>query len=69
MKLPPARQFSDLLRAVRLLAISICPAPEQHRSVVQCCLSPLEIYVLSDVIKQDLKDKLPRGWMIGYQED
>jgi hypothetical protein len=60
--LPPARQFNDVLRAIRILAISVCPAPEQHETVALCCLSPLEVYVLSGAIKQELKDELPRGW-------
>jgi hypothetical protein len=62
-KLQSVHHFDDMLRAVRLLAISVCPAPEKHKAVVQCCLSPLEVYVLSDAIKQDLKDELPRGWI------
>jgi hypothetical protein len=62
-KLPPVYQFDDVLRAIRFLAISVCPAPEEHRAVVQCCLSPLEAYILSDAIKQDLKEELPRGWV------
>ena len=62
-RLQSVHHFDDMLRAVRCLAISVCPAPERHRAVVQCCLRPLEVYVLSDAIKQDLKDELPRGWM------
>ncbi len=62
-RLPPTCQFDDALRAIRFLAISVCPAPEKHKAVVQCCLSPLEVYVLSDAIKQDLEDELPRGWV------
>lgn len=62
-RLQSVHHFDDMLRAVRILAISVCPAPEKHRAVVQCCLRPLEVYVLSDAIKQDLKDELPRGWI------
>lgn len=62
-RLPSTCQFDDALRAIRFLAISVCPAPEEHKAVVQCCLSPLEVYVLSDAIKQDLEDELPRGWV------
>ncbi len=61
-RLPPTCQFDHALRAIRFLAISVCPAPEEHKAVVQCCRSPLEAYVLSDAIKQDLEDELPRGW-------
>ncbi len=62
-RLPSACHFDDTLRAIRFLAISVCLAPEEHKAVVQCCLSPLEAYVLSDAIKQDLEDELPRGWV------
>jgi hypothetical protein len=62
-KLPAGHHFDDVLRAIRFLAISVCPAPEDHKTVVQCCLSPLEDYILSNVIKQELREELPRGWM------
>src|SRR6266567_2958710 len=62
-KLLPSHHFDDVLRAIRFLAISVCPEPEDHKAVVQCCLSPLENYILSDVIKQELREELPRGWM------
>jgi len=63
MNLSPARHFDDLLRAVRISAISFCPDPVHHDAVVRCCLSPLEKGVLSDAIRQELTDSLPRGWM------
>jgi len=69
MKLPPVHHFDDVLRAIRLLAISVCPAPEKHKAVVQCCLSPLEVWVLSGAINQDLRNELPRGWMARHEGD
>jgi hypothetical protein len=63
MKLTPAREFDDLLRAMRILAVATCPAPEQHRSVAIYCLAPLETGVLSSAMKQELTRALPPGWM------
>ena len=63
MKLSAIRQFDDMLRATRILAIMACPAPERHRAVVLYCLNPLGKEILSDAIRQELTDSLPRGWM------
>jgi len=64
MKLSAIRQFDDLLRATRILAIMTCPAPEHHRAVVLYCISPLGKEILSDAIRKELTDSLPRGWTI-----
>jgi len=61
--LSPAREFDDVLRAMRILAIATCPAPEHHKTVASCCLKPMETFVLSSVTKQELTRALPRGWM------
>jgi hypothetical protein len=61
-KLSAIRQFDDLLRATRILAVMMCPAPERHKAVVLYCLIPLEKDILSDATKQALMDSLPRGW-------
>jgi hypothetical protein len=63
MSLSAARQFDDLLRATRILAIATCPDPKRHRSVAIYCLVPLETFVLSTSTKQELTRALPRGWM------
>jgi hypothetical protein len=63
MKLPAIGHFDDLLRATRILAIMMCPAPEDHRAVVLYCLSPLEQEIISDVTRQELRESLPRGWI------
>jgi hypothetical protein len=62
-KLSPVREFDDLLRAMQILAIATCPAPEHHKAVTNCCLKPMETFVLSSVTKQELTRALPRGWM------
>jgi hypothetical protein len=53
-ELPPLRQAEDLCRAIRILAIMMCPAPEDHRAVVQCCIKPLEESIISAEVKQQL---------------
>lgn len=63
-KLSVVRQFDDLLRATRILAVMVCPDPEHHRAVVLYCLSPLEKNTLSDATRQALSDSLPRGWRL-----
>ena len=62
-KLSVTRQFDDLLRATRILAVMMCPDPAHHRAVMLYCLSPLEKDILSDATRQALTDSLPRGWM------
>lgn len=63
VKLSPVRQFDDLLRATRILAVATCPDPEQHRNVTIYCLMPLENFVLSAATKQELTRTLPPRWM------
>jgi hypothetical protein len=58
--LSAVRQFDDLLRATRILAIITCPAPEDHRAVIVYCLKPLEKGLLSDAIRQEIMNSLPR---------
>jgi hypothetical protein len=62
-QLSAVRHFDDLLRATRILAVTMCPASEHHRAVVLYCLSPLEKGILSDATRRALTDALPRGWM------
>jgi hypothetical protein len=35
-------QIDDVQRALRILAVLMCPAPEHHRAVVEYCIDPLE---------------------------
>ena len=62
-KLSAVRQFDDLLRATRILAVMMCPDPAHHRAVVLYCLNPLEKDILSDATRRALTDSLPKGWM------
>jgi hypothetical protein len=51
-----------LQRAVRILAILMCPAPDKHRAVVEYCIDPLEQPIITQVIRQRLEATMP-GWM------
>jgi hypothetical protein len=62
-KLSAVGHFDDLLRATRMLAVMVCPAPEHHRAVVLYCLSPLEKDIFSDETRQELTRSLPRDWV------
>jgi hypothetical protein len=60
MKMPPARNWEDVRRAVQLLAVSMCPNVANHPAVEQYCLRPLASQFLSDVIQAEL-GTLPGG--------
>lgn len=60
--LPAVRGFNDVQRAVRVLAIMTCPAPEKHEAVVRCCIKPLGEPIVGDEAKEHLKAVLP-DWM------
>jgi hypothetical protein len=66
-QLPFFRQTDDLLRGVRILAVFICPAPENHRAVAQCCMYPLASDEAGAVIKEATKRRLmqilPPEWL------
>lgn len=62
MRLAAVQHFDNLLRAIRILAVTRCPDPLHHRAVAQYCLSPLGKEVLSDATRQELLSSLPRGW-------
>jgi hypothetical protein len=51
------------LRAIRMLAVMICPAPEQHREVAKYCLHPLIGEVLTALTKQRLEAALLPDWL------
>jgi hypothetical protein len=59
---PAAMHFDDLLRAVRILALMTCPAPEKHEAVIQCALKPLGKPIVSDAVQGKLKMAMP-AWM------
>jgi hypothetical protein len=51
------------LRAIRMLAVMICPAPERHEAVVKHCMNPLIGQHVSSVTKQRLEAALPEEWL------
>jgi hypothetical protein len=60
--MPIVRDFNDLHRAVRILAIMLCPAPEKHEAVIRCCLAPLGAPIVSGIVTDKLKMAMP-DWM------
>ena len=60
---PAARSFHDLQRAVRILALMTCPAPEKHEAVVRCALKPLGQPIVSELVQERLKTAMP-DWMV-----
>lgn len=60
--LPAVRQFDDLLRAVQILALMACPAPDKHEAVIRFALKPLAQPILSDAVQERLKMAFPT-WM------
>jgi len=61
-KLPPGRQYEDALRAVRALAVAVCPDLPGHPEVQRYCLRPVALEPLAPGIQKELMDFLPRGW-------
>ena len=60
--LPVVQQLNQLQRATQILALLMCPAPDEHEEVVRCCLKPLGEPVLSQAVQDKLKQALPE-WM------
>lgn len=56
-----AYDLSEPIRATRMLAIMICPAPERHENVVKNCVNPLLGQIVSNLTKQRLQEALPEG--------
>jgi hypothetical protein len=56
---PVVRHFDDLHRAVRILTLMMCPAPEKHEAVVRCALKPLGQPVVSELVQERLKAAMP----------
>jgi hypothetical protein len=61
-RLPVGRHLDDVLRAVQMLAIMPCPAPEKHAEVIRCCIRPLGTPIISQEIQGRLRASLP-AWM------
>lgn len=56
-------RLKEVLVAVRVLAILICKAPEEHRAVVQFCIVPLTNGIISPATKARLQEVLPSEWL------
>jgi hypothetical protein len=57
----------ELQRAIQVLAILMCPAPEKHKAVVQYCINPLDKPIIADEIRNRLLQSMP-SWMTGHAE-
>lgn len=60
--LTAAQHFDNLQRAVQILALIMCPAPEKHEDVIRCCLKPLGEPIISQAVQERLKAAIP-DWM------
>jgi hypothetical protein len=61
--------IDDVQRALRILAVLMCPAPEHHRAVVEYCIDPLEKPIVTQVIRQRLEASMPTWMTTGPVED
>lgn len=53
--------INEMLWAIRIFAILLCPAPEEHRAVAKCCLDPIAGFVdsrLRSAIAWTTKERL-----------
>ncbi len=64
-ELPGVRHFDDVVKATKMLASFICPEPEKHRAVVECCISSLGRDIITDEVTGYLRQVLPKEWMKG----
>ena len=55
-------RVEEVQQAARVMAILMCPVPEDHREVLQYCLDPLESPVISDLVRERLLAAIP-AWM------
>jgi hypothetical protein len=60
---------ADILRALRILAMLACPAPEDHQEVREDCIKPLGKEILSSETTDRLKAVLLKGWDAVLQQD
>ncbi|MBW8486297.1 hypothetical protein [Actinomadura parmotrematis] len=58
-----AARLDDLIRAVRILAVLICKAPEHHAAVARNCLDPLSGEVISTATQERLMQIFPAEWL------
>lgn len=60
-------EVEEPLRAIRILAILICPAPEHHHEVIVHCLNPLGSELVSEATQERLARVLPSKWLPGSE--
>ncbi|MGD9525310.1 MAG: hypothetical protein AB7V44_00825 [Pseudonocardia sp.] len=58
-------QSEDVLRALRILAVLACPAPEKHIAVRRHCLKPLGSEMLTEATKDRLEVIFPEEFTAG----
>lgn len=58
MQLPVFSQIDSLLRAVRIAAVSACPALDKHQDVLRNCLYPLGKDVISAATEHRLEEMI-----------
>jgi hypothetical protein len=58
-----AFDLSEPLRAIRMLAVMIYPAPERHEAVVKQCMHPLIGEHVSTMTRNRLEAALPEEWL------
>jgi hypothetical protein len=58
-----AFDLSEPLRAIRMLAVMTCPAPERHEAAAKFCMHPLIGEYVSTNTKQRLETALPQEWL------
>jgi hypothetical protein len=63
-ELPFFGQVDDMLRAMRILAVLMCKAPEDHRAVARCCIFPLTKGLISAETKRRLEEIFPKDWLL-----
>lgn len=65
-RLPPFGQVEEFHRAIRILAILLCPAPENHPAVYHHCVVPLvgegARELISTETKRRLEEIFPDNW-------
>jgi hypothetical protein len=66
--------LTETLWAMRILAILLCPAPEEHKAVAKCCLDPITSFAesalrraIASATRERLLNALPEDWLPATQ--
>lgn len=59
--IPDTTPLDQMLGATRILAIILCPAPENHKLVWEECWHPLSDDVLHSIFDETIKDAMDQG--------